>query len=108
MLTGGQYVLQGTRQFERVELSLANQYKVIPAALVSTIPLLVLIVLIAPEPVGTAAAGLDATAAGWDVAELGGLALVPQAASNAHAAAGARPASHRLRMQSSPSCCLEP
>jgi hypothetical protein len=49
-LTGGQYVAQLPLQFEVVEVSGANQYKVNPLALVSTVaPLMVVVFSADPE-----------------------------------------------------------
>jgi hypothetical protein len=49
-LTGGQYVAQLPLHFEAVEVSGANQYKVNPLALVSTVaPLMVVVFSADPE-----------------------------------------------------------
>jgi hypothetical protein len=87
---------------------LANQYSVIPAALTSTTPLVVVIDLIATEPATAAwaeadAAGLDAGAAGLVDPEAAGGLLLPQAASTTAAAARPGASHHRLRMALSPS-----
>jgi hypothetical protein len=49
-VTGGQYVAHEPVHFDLVRVSLANQYRVRPAAVASTVPLLVFIVLIAVVP----------------------------------------------------------
>ncbi len=54
-MTGGQYVAHEPLQFDLVAVSLANQYNVRPSALVSTVPLLALIVLTVTEPVAALA-----------------------------------------------------
>jgi hypothetical protein len=85
-------------QFDWLGVSMANQYKVSPAALTSTVPLLVLIVLIATEV---------AAAAGLDVDPPVGAPLLPQAARTTAAAAIPGTTHHRLGIALSPSYDLE-
>jgi hypothetical protein len=47
-VTGGQNEMHPALQFDIVGVSIANQYSVLPWALVSTVPLLVLCVMIVP------------------------------------------------------------
>jgi hypothetical protein len=100
-MTGGQYDVQEPVQFDWVGVSIANQYKVSPAALTSTSPLLVLIVLTATEATPALAA------AGLDVDEPVGPPLFPQAARTAAAAARLGTTHQRLRMTLSPLCDQE-
>jgi len=93
-MSGGHCAAHDPEQFDCVAVSLANQYNVNPAAFTSTVPLLVVIALIASEP--------DPALAD---APFVGLPLLPQAASNTAAAARLGPTHQRLRMTSSPSCC---
>src|ERR1700746_2672097 len=81
-LIGGQKLAQEPVHLDVVEVSGANQYKVKPAALVSTfVPLMVVLISVVPdEP----AAGLDAPTAGGLLLEL---AELPQAAMASAAAA---------------------
>jgi hypothetical protein len=95
-MTGGQYEVQEPVQFDWVGVSIANQYKVSPAGLTSTIPLFVLIVLTATEATPALAA------AGLDVDEPVGLPLLPQAARTTAAAARLGITHQRLRMALSP------
>jgi hypothetical protein len=95
-MTGGQYEVQEPVQFDWLGVSMANQYKVSPAALTNTMPLLVLIVLTATEATSALAA------AGLDVDEPVGLLLPPQAARTKPAAARPGTAHQRLRMALSP------
>jgi len=47
-VTGGQNEMHPALQFDIVAVSIANQYNVLPWAFVSTVPLLVLCVMIVP------------------------------------------------------------
>ncbi len=107
-ITGGQNEVHEPLQFDFVGVSIANQYSVLPAAFVSTVPLLVLCVMIVtvealePVPCGDVAAlELDPLVAGVDVLVEGEPEL-PHAASRAAPPTTIGAAHHRLRMVLSP------
>jgi hypothetical protein len=105
-VSGGQYVRHVPVQFDFVEVSIANQYRVLPWALVSTVPLLVLCVMMVVEDALAGAELLGAAAlvagAGELVAGVEGEPELPHAASRAAPPATIGAAHHRLRMARAP------
>jgi hypothetical protein len=97
LITGGQYAAHEPLQAEVVAVSGANQYSVSPLALVSTVPMLVLAVLMPAPDVAMLELELAAAEAVGvlDVAELPE-AVLPQAARITVAAARLAAAHHRF------------
>src|SRR5215469_12012111 len=96
-MTGGQYVAHEPVHLDDVAVSIANQYSVLPWALTSTVPMLVLRVPITAPDVA-AALVMVLPAAGAEVLPelLDGDAELPHAASITTAPASTGAASHRL------------